>query len=30
MERRLLAGVDPADVGLLRRLLASLSATDQA
>jgi DNA-binding MarR family transcriptional regulator len=30
MERRLLAGVDPADVDLLRRLLASLSATDEA
>jgi DNA-binding MarR family transcriptional regulator len=28
MERRLLAGVDPADVDLLRKLLASLSATD--
>jgi DNA-binding MarR family transcriptional regulator len=29
MERRLLAGVDPADVDLLRKLLASLSATDE-
>jgi DNA-binding MarR family transcriptional regulator len=29
MERRLLAGVDPADVDLLRKLLASLSATGE-
>jgi DNA-binding MarR family transcriptional regulator len=29
MERRLLAGVDPAHVDLLRKLLASLSATDE-
>jgi DNA-binding MarR family transcriptional regulator len=29
MERRLLAGVDAADVDLLRKLLATLSATDQ-
>jgi DNA-binding MarR family transcriptional regulator len=29
MERRLLAGVDAADVDLLRKLLASLSATDE-
>jgi DNA-binding MarR family transcriptional regulator len=29
MERRLLAGVDTADVDLLRKLLATLSATDQ-
>jgi DNA-binding MarR family transcriptional regulator len=29
MERRLLAAVDAADVDLLRKLLATLSATDQ-
>ncbi len=29
MERRLLAGVDAADVDLLRKLLASLSTTDE-
>ena len=29
MERRLLTGVDPADVDLLRKLLASLSAPDK-